>query len=212
MHLRTVLIPLLILTGLSFAQSTNFSTGPQYLITTSSPLFLRPISTPSLSLGETQAATTALAETETALAQEAPAPSATTSQTFLSDVYWGDHSASDVEARRLATPSLSPSQTEMNTVATAAEAGTPSTPEALPGLSSPAPGGSSLIEITSGTLPSNLPASIFDPGVTGVVTEQSLREHGYGIPLGDVAAYWKARKGGAVRVFSNSDIRRLHGG
>jgi hypothetical protein len=35
------------------AQDTNFSTGPQYLVTQGSPLFARPISTPSISL-ETQ--------------------------------------------------------------------------------------------------------------------------------------------------------------
>jgi hypothetical protein len=38
------------LAGISFAQDTNFSAGPQYLITTGSPEFLRPIATPSLSL------------------------------------------------------------------------------------------------------------------------------------------------------------------
>lgn len=211
MHPRAVLILLLVLTGLSFAQDTNFSTGPQYLITTSSPLFLRSISTPSLSLGEVQPATTALAETQTVLAQEMPA-SSTTNQTYLSDVYWGDHSASEVDARRLVTPSLSPSQMEINTVATATEAETSAAPERLAEVSPPASEGSSVIEISSGTLPSNLPASIFDPGVTGAVTEQSLRDRGYGMPLGDVAAYWEAHKGSAVRVFTNHDIEGLHGG
>jgi hypothetical protein len=212
MQPRMVLPLLLILTGLSFAQDTNFSTGPQYLITTSSPRFLRPISTPSLSLSEAQPATATLAQTETALAQEMPVPSTITNQTFLSDVYWGDHSAREVDARRLVTPSLSPSQMEINTVATATEVETPATPEVLPGISPLASEGSNVIEISSGTLPSNLPASIFDPGVTGAVTEQSLRDRGYGMPLGDVAAYWKAHKGSAVRVFTNHDIEGLHGG
>jgi hypothetical protein len=33
----------------AFGQDTNFATGPQYLITTASPMFARPISTPTLS-------------------------------------------------------------------------------------------------------------------------------------------------------------------
>jgi hypothetical protein len=42
---------LLALVGLSAAQDTNFPAGPQYLITPGlSPLFMRPIATPSLSL------------------------------------------------------------------------------------------------------------------------------------------------------------------
>jgi hypothetical protein len=40
----------LLLVAFSVAQSTNFPAGPQYLITTSSPDFLRPIATPTLSL------------------------------------------------------------------------------------------------------------------------------------------------------------------
>src|SRR5882724_1764191 len=42
----------LVLTGVSAAQETNFSVGPQYLMTYGSPLFALPIATPSLSLGE----------------------------------------------------------------------------------------------------------------------------------------------------------------
>ena len=36
--------------GMASGQDTNFSTGPQYLMTYGSPMFARPISTPSLSL------------------------------------------------------------------------------------------------------------------------------------------------------------------
>lgn len=46
-------ILLVVLAGISFAQSTNFSVGPQYLITTESTLLLRPIATPSMSLNPT---------------------------------------------------------------------------------------------------------------------------------------------------------------
>jgi hypothetical protein len=41
-------------------------------------------------------------------------------------------------------------------------------------------------------------------------TPQTLREFGYGVPLGDVANYWKTHKPQAPRVFTNSDIQRLH--
>lgn len=36
--------------GIAFAQDTNFSSGPQYLMSYGLPLFARPISTPSISL------------------------------------------------------------------------------------------------------------------------------------------------------------------
>jgi hypothetical protein len=36
--------------GLAFGQDTNFPNGPQYLMTSGSPLFARPIATPSLAL------------------------------------------------------------------------------------------------------------------------------------------------------------------
>ena len=36
--------------GAAFGQDTNFASGPQYLMTYGSPLFARPISTPSMSL------------------------------------------------------------------------------------------------------------------------------------------------------------------
>jgi hypothetical protein len=40
------------LAGISAAQDTSFAVGPQYLMTSGSPLFARPIATPTLSLGE----------------------------------------------------------------------------------------------------------------------------------------------------------------
>jgi hypothetical protein len=42
----------LALLGAAFAQDTNFSTGPQYLMNYGSPMLARPISTPSMSLSE----------------------------------------------------------------------------------------------------------------------------------------------------------------
>jgi len=50
MRLRGLLFLPLVLVGTSFAQETNFPVGPQYLITTTSTLFLHPIATPGLSL------------------------------------------------------------------------------------------------------------------------------------------------------------------
>jgi hypothetical protein len=41
---------LLVLAGLSAAQDSNFAVGPQYLMNYGSPIFARPIATPSLSL------------------------------------------------------------------------------------------------------------------------------------------------------------------
>jgi hypothetical protein len=50
MRFRSVYILPFVFIGISFAQETNFPVGPQYLITTGSTQFLRPIATPNLSL------------------------------------------------------------------------------------------------------------------------------------------------------------------
>jgi hypothetical protein len=68
------------------------------------------------------------------------------------------------------------------------------------------------IEITSSSLPANLPASIFDTGVTRMVNPETLREAGYGLSVADAASYWKAHKAPAVHVYTNADVARLHGG
>ena len=74
--------------GISTAQDTNFPVGPQYLITTDSPLFLRPIATPSLSFeGQALGARILLLETppaETVSAPGRPRPA------NLADIYWGE--------------------------------------------------------------------------------------------------------------------------
>jgi len=66
------------------------------------------------------------------------------------------------------------------------------------------------IEITS-TQPSSLPASILNVGVE-MTDAKSLRERGYDMTLGEAAAFWKARRVHASRVYTNADIARLHGG
>ena len=68
----------------------------------------------------------------------------------------------------------------------------------------------SVVEITSAEPPRELPASILEVGVTGMTSAQSLRERGYGVPLGDTAAFWKAHRRHALRVYTNADVQRLH--
>jgi hypothetical protein len=205
MRLTNILVLLPVLAVVSIAQETNFPVGPQYLITNGSTIELRPIATPSLSLGEAHpfaanvSATEALAETVPSTVPSAP------SNAFLSDVYWGDHKESQIVGRRLDTPSMTVSETAgyMNSVV-AELAGAP-TP--LPEETSPTPAVPVVIELTGGSIPSNLPASMFDTGVTGMTNAETLAVRSYGVPLGDVAAYWKSHKRAAPHVFSNADVR-----
>lgn len=48
MRLASLCCLVFVLLGVSAAQDTNFSSGPQYLITFGSPMFARPIATPSV--------------------------------------------------------------------------------------------------------------------------------------------------------------------
>lgn len=68
----------------------------------------------------------------------------------------------------------------------------------------------SVVEITSTDLPRELPASITDVGVIGMTTAESLRERGYGVPIGYAASFWKTHRPHAKRVYTNADIQRLH--
>jgi hypothetical protein len=67
-----------------------------------------------------------------------------------------------------------------------------------------------VIEISSAEPPRPLPPSIFETGVTGLTTIQSLRERGYGVPLGETAQFYKTHKPHARRVYTNADVQRLH--
>ena len=49
MKIAALISLLLLFAGMCAAQDTNFATGPQYLMTFGSPMFAKPISTPSLS-------------------------------------------------------------------------------------------------------------------------------------------------------------------
>lgn len=195
MRLQPFLVLLIVLVGISAAQETNFSVGPQYLITTDNPILLRPIATPSLSLGEQTPAGTS----------ELPAFAPDETIVYLQNVYWGDHHAEEVFARRLETPNMTPEQTAgyMNFVASqTAAAQAPPTETAEVGVSP------QVIELTAGPMPTNLPSSIFDTGVTGMADPQSLLQRGYGLSLGEVAAYWKTHKRQAAHVFTNQDLHR----
>lgn len=81
------------LAGLSAAQDTNFSTGPQYLNTFGSSMFLRSIATPSLSLGEappvvTNATTETASSVTTPVATPSPAADLQ-NQPNLFSIYYG---------------------------------------------------------------------------------------------------------------------------
>jgi hypothetical protein len=197
---------LLTLTGLSFAQDTNFPVGPQYLITTGSPMLMQSIATPTLTfssaipdayMGPTELAPSLITT---------PVTGSAATDVYLGGVYWGEHKPEEIVARRLETPILTAEQTAAYTFATATYTLTPPPePATVPVEMKPE---SSVIEITSAELPANLPASIFNPGVTAVSDPQSLRERGYGVSLGELAAHFKSHKRPGARVFTNEDLQQ----
>lgn len=68
----------------------------------------------------------------------------------------------------------------------------------------------SVVELVSPEETPELPGSITGSGFGGMTDAQSLREMGYGVPLGDAALYWKTHKPQAPRVYTNVDIQKLH--
>lgn len=89
MRLVSLFYLLLVVAGISTAQDTNFTVGPQYLITTDSTLFLQPIATPSLSLSAPLPSLRDAAP-ETPVSYEASSASAELpSQTDFARIYWG---------------------------------------------------------------------------------------------------------------------------
>lgn len=188
---------LLALAAMSCAQDTNFAVGPQYLITTDSTLFLRPIATPTLSLSEPLPPIRG-ASTEEATVPETPSePVRLSSQEFFARVYWGEHTPEEVTARLIVTPTLSLSeQPATPSVATTEEATAWETPTWY------------AREIVQHTRP--LPFNVVQVGVTGTADAQALRERGYGVSLGEAASSARTNKPHATRVFTNRDIERLH--
>jgi len=142
------------------AQDTNFATGPQYLIPPDAT-FLRPISTPSLSLNTPLAPVPSEPETAQSVTNQMYVENpGLEHQADLFPIYYGYPMVSTIE---LTSPS-----------------------EAAP-----------------------LPESLGNFGYINVTNAESLRALGYGIPLGDLAAYQKAHKLRAPRVYTNADIQRL---
>jgi hypothetical protein len=175
MRLATLFCSLLVLAGFTAAQDTNFSVGPQYLMTSGSPLFAQPIATPSLSLS-TPPASLSAAATE-ATSEPSSSSAGLPSQPDLTRIYWGKPDVAE------------------NAGGNASENASQNVSE---------------IEITSAQPTSPMPASILDSGVTGMTTVQALRQRGYGVPLGDTAAFWKSHRPHAIRVYTNADVQRLH--
>jgi hypothetical protein len=162
MRLASLLCLSVVLVGVSAAQGTNFSVGPQYLMTSGSPLFAGPIATPSLSL-------------------EAPLPGIPKLPEIGPEVQAQPYLVNP-ELRHQAN--LFPVYYGYQMI--------------------------SVVELSSSELPRELPASITDVGVVGMTTAESLRERGYGVPIGYAASFWKARTPHAKRVYTNADIERLH--
>jgi hypothetical protein len=82
---------LLLMAGISAAQNidTNFSTGPQYLITGQSTIFLHSIETPSLSFGPSSAIAPPVTTEPIEAAQVVETPSPLPSGVNLTSIYWG---------------------------------------------------------------------------------------------------------------------------
>ena len=203
MRLKSFVLVIVTFTGFAFAQETNFAVGPQYLITTGSSMTLRPIATPSLSLGEAKPFEVSIPATESSAADLSSIPSAP-SDTFLGNVYWGEHKDAVVVGRRIETPSMTPSETALYMEKVADQAYGPPAPQEQRPETVPEP---SVIEIAGSQLPPNLPSSILNGNVNGATEAQSHTALDYGITLGDIAAYWKSHKRTVAHVFTNSDLR-----
>lgn len=168
-YLTGCLLVLFSALGVAFAQDTNFSSGPQYLMS-GSPLFARPISTPSISLagpplvvGASNATGVLIAgaENQTDLPPSADA----LPQIDLFPIFYGRPAASVIE-----------------------------------------------ISFSPEAFSDSLAGSILDTGVLQITTAQALRERGYGLTFVEAAAYGKAHARRANRLYTNSDIDRMHSG
>jgi len=143
------------------AQDTNFAQGPQYLTTTTSTSFIRPIATPTVFLDAPLPPIPGLPEIGPAvLNQPYISDPVLAHQADLFPIYYGYPRIPVVEL----------ASTEESVV---------------------------------------IPDSLNELGFATNTSAQALRERGYGVPLGEVASYWKAHKQ-APRVFTNDDIERLH--
>jgi hypothetical protein len=119
---------LLVLAGMCSAQDTNFSVGPQYLITFGSQMFARPIATPSLSfeaaLPESGMSEPSAAQVPTEKYQAISNILEAQREQYLPSVYWGSPMVSvvDIDFRELTEegsshPALPASITESGVIA-----------------------------------------------------------------------------------------------
>src|SRR5258708_30464033 len=80
------------LVGIASSQDSNFSVGPQYLMNYGSPMFMRPIATPTLSLSETAPVALAAPEASSSassVGNSAESSAAVPGPSDLASVYWG---------------------------------------------------------------------------------------------------------------------------
>lgn len=66
------------------------------------------------------------------------------------------------------------------------------------------------VVILAGSGPSEVPESIAGDGTTRMVSVQALGEAGYGVSMGEHAAYLKTHEPQAGHVYTNADLQRLH--
>jgi len=199
-RILVLLFVLTVLIGVSVAQDTNFPVGPQYLVTSGNPMLLRPIATPSMSLSGATSAGTSEVPSPVQFQPFAPVETVV----YLGNVYWGEHKAEEVVARRVDTPSMAADQTSwyMNFVANQGlQASAPST-ENLETSS-----GAAVIELSGGAS-SNVPASLMESGFLGA---SNLAPSNAEVPLGDVATYWKSHRNVSARIYTNADVVRRKG-
>lgn len=185
--MRILVLPcsfLLFLIGSAVAQDTNFSAGPQYLLT-GSPLLARSIATPTLSLN-------------------APLPPVESASFNIPEAAFEATVEGASEATSEVVPATNPvleHQADLIPVYYGVDTHYRASNASAVEISFPEGGAEASAE---------LPASIVESGVTELVDAQALRVRGHGVTVAEAAAYWKTHKLPARRNFTNEDVKRLH--
>lgn len=194
----SLVLVLLSLIAISAGQDTNFSQGPQFLITDSTP-FLYSISTPTLSL---EAAVPPAQETSFS---QGPQYLATGDAAFSHPI------STPVLSLDAPLPAISSLPDVGPTVANQPHVSNPDLQHeanlfpiyyGYPMVS--------VVELTGEEPSQPLPGSLTGVGYSVVGNSETLRELGYGVTVGEAASYWKAHKPRVNRVYTNADIERLH--
>jgi len=97
MRLASFCFLLFVLAGISAAQDMNFAVGPQYLMTSGSPLFAQPIATPTLSLDAPLPSLPSLPEVGPPVADQPFVPNPEIQGPDLLPIYYGYPMPSVVE-------------------------------------------------------------------------------------------------------------------